>query len=91
MSKITKEHLEGLKAEDFKEVDTRLHVLLHEAGLYNRPPIITAHIVNLLKVTKQYTELELNAFGNYLIKNSIQLKSSNHVAETVTKFLKERK
>ncbi|GAC1661323.1 MAG: hypothetical protein NVS9B7_29270 [Flavisolibacter sp.] len=33
----------------------------------------------------------LNAFGNYLIKNSIKLKDSNHVAEQVTNFLNESK
>ena len=49
-----------------------------------------AHII-LSGIEIKDADFMLNSFGNYLIKNSIQLKNSNHVAETVTNFLKERK
>ena len=48
-------------------------------------------IDDTVEACQELSEKQLNAFGNYLIKKSIQLKSSNHVAETVTNFLNETK
>jgi len=65
--------------------------------LLSDPPIKTYYailkpVVDVIE-EKQMSPNEylLNEFGNWCIINSIQLKDSNQVCETVTKFLKRNK